>query len=609
MDQFLNFLSKKKLLTADELATVSAEREKSGSDLPEIIFSQGYINPYKLYSALAEFSNLEFADLGKYPCDKNLLDEKDREAYQQLRSIPWKTDGDKTVIATSSITQAVENWAASRYENYCFAITSPFDIHSSINNIFINENNLDAREKLMRMHPDFSANNLFAGVQSKIFLSILALIFPCFILFPEIAWTTLFVVVAYFYTATLAFKFLFFLIGIVHARRASSEQKIVQLPDSRLPVYTILIPLYKEARTLKKLTDAIRALDYPKSRLDVKLIVEADDEMTIAAIKALKCERMFEMVQVPYSIPRTKPKACNYALRFAKGEFVTIYDAEDIPDPLQLKKALYVFYNSSEDVACVQAKLSYFNREENLLSRMFTIEYSILFDFTLFGLEAMGIPIPLGGTSNHFRVKTLNALYAWDPYNVTEDADLGLRIAQKGWQCRVIDSVTMEECPIALNAWIKQRSRWIKGHMQTYFVHMRKPMELYKKVGAVGFFGIQFFVGAPILVFLMSPFIWILCAMLVMHIVQLPQGLPDWFGAVMRFNYYLLFIGMAFHIFYAGMAVITNKWKGMLAYSLIFPFYWVLHSVAAFRALWQLITRPHYWEKTQHGVTRVKSGT
>jgi cellulose synthase/poly-beta-1,6-N-acetylglucosamine synthase-like glycosyltransferase len=604
MDKFLQYLFDRNLLSGVELASVLDEQGKSDAGFAEVIFSQGYINPYNLYSAFAKFSNLEFADLSKYPCDKNIVEESERDIYQKLRAIPWKIDGDEIVIATCAITKEVKNWA-SKYENAQFAITSPFDIHSSINNTFIQENNRDAREILMLMHPNYSANNLFSGIQSKMFLAILALIIPGFILFPQISWTALFIIIAGFYTATLAFKMVLFLIGILRGRRVAYEQKTLRLPDNELPIYTILIPLYKEDKTLKKLTDAIRNLDYPKAWLDVKLIVEADDDLTIEAIKNLKCERMFEMIKVPYSIPRTKPKACNYALRFAKGEFVTIYDAEDIPDPLQLKKVLHTFYNAPEDVACVQAKLSYFNREENLLSRMFTIEYSILFDFTLFGLEAMGIPIPLGGTSNHFRVKTLNALYAWDPYNVTEDADLGMRIAQKGWRCKVIDSVTMEECPITYGAWIRQRSRWIKGHMQTYFVHMRKPIELYKKVGIVGFFGIQFFLGAPALIFLISPIMWFIWAMFMLKIIEVPDGMPTWFSGVIDFSYYLFFIGMASHIFYAAVAVITNKWKGMMLYSLVFPFYWILHSVASFKAVWQLINRPHYWEKTEHGVTQI----
>jgi len=385
----------------------------------------------------------------------------------------------------------------------------------------------------------------------------------------------------------------------------SKNQKHLKIDDKDLPVYTILVPLYKETRVLQKLTNAIRSLDYPKSKLDVKLIVEEDDTDTVKAIKDLKCERFFEIIEVPFSLPRTKPKACNYAMQFAKGEYITIYDAEDIPDPLQLKKVLYTFYNDSKDIKCVQCKLNYFNREENLLSKLFAIEYSTLFDFLLFGLEALKIPIPLGGTSNHFRKSTLDKLMGWDPYNVTEDADIGIRIAQKGWRCKIIDSTTFEECPIKAGAWIRQRSRWIKGHLQTYFVHMQNPMQLYKKTGLIGFMGIQFFLGAPVLIFLLSPIMWGLFVCFVTGLLQLPPDMPDRFYILMDYSMLMLATGFSLQWLQAAVAVRKNKWQNMGKAVMSFPFYWFLHSVASFKALWQLITNPFYWEKTSHGETSI----
>lgn len=394
-----------------------------------------------------------------------------------------------------------------------------------------------------------------------------------------------------------------FFIGMLRRSNQAKTQNYIKIPDKELPIYTILVPLYQETKVLKKLTDAIRNLDYPKSKLDVKLIVEEDDLQTINAIKALKCERFFEIIQVPFSLPRTKPKACNYALQFAKGEYVTIYDAEDIPDSMQLKKVLHSFYNEDENIKCVQCKLNYFNREENLLTRLFSIEYSILFDALLFGLEACKIPIPLGGTSNHFRKKTLQELYGWDPYNVTEDADIGIRIAQNGWRCKIIDSTTLEESPIKIGAWIRQRSRWIKGHLQTYFVHMRSPLKLYKKTGMIGFMGIQFCLGVPVFIFLISPFMWILCACFISGIIEIPQNMPLLFYKIMDISIFMLITGFLLQLLQAIVAVQQNKWRSMSLAIIVFPFYWILHSIASFKALWQLIKKPHYWEKTKHGET------
>ncbi|MCE3233509.1 MAG: N-glycosyltransferase [Rickettsiaceae bacterium] len=357
MRQLGQFLVNKNVISQEELDTIIEKHSQLSSGLPDILFSEGYVNPYNLYQAIAEFYGMEFADLQKIPCDINLLNINERETYKSLQLMPWKTANGKIAIAVCDINTEVKNWAESKYSDYYFVITSPFDIHASINYAFAKQNDIDAREMLLRMHPMYSASNLFSGIQSKIFLIGVLVLLAFFAFFPKISLPILFLAVTFFYISTLAFKFILFLIGGLKGKQVSREQKYLKVPDKDLPIYTILVPLYKEDKTLKKLTTAIKNLDYPKSRLDVKLIVEADDEITISAIKALKCERMFEMVKVPYSIPRTKPKACNYALRFARGEYVTIYDAEDIPEPLQLKKALYTFYNSPEVVACVQAKL------------------------------------------------------------------------------------------------------------------------------------------------------------------------------------------------------------------------------------------------------------
>jgi len=602
------FLVDKYVITEYELSCSEKIMQSSGSSLVDVILSEGYINPQRLYGAIAQYYKTEFADLIKNPCDVDVVNNNCHEDYFNLRAIPWKKNGDKVIIAACDITPELKQWASDKFEKYDFVITSPFDIRTELARIFAENYNDDALEMLSRAHPDYSAKNLFKGIQCKIFLVSLLLLIPLCIWYPKQSLAVVFLVSAFFYTFTILFKTLLFAIGMKVKNEADANTQVIDAPHNKLPVYTILVPLYKEERVLKKLTESIRAFDYPKSKLDVKLIVESDDDITIDAIKALRLPRMFEMIKVPYSLPRTKPKACNYALRFARGDFVTIYDAEDIPDPKQLKKVLYEFANSSDDLACVQAKLNFFNRDENLLAKLFSIEYSSLFEFLLYGLEFLKIPIPLGGTSNHFRVRTLKELYAWDPYNVTEDADLGLRIAQKGWRCKIIDSTTMEECPISLSAWIRQRSRWIKGHMQTYFVHMRKPFRLFEKTGLVGFMGVQFFLGAPALIFLISPIMWTIWALFVSGILNIPAGMPYWFNYVINYSSILLVFGVIIQLFYAFVVVSYQKWPRMGGAIVMFPFYWVLHSVASFKALWQLITKPYYWEKTNHGLTEVISG-
>ena len=213
---------------------------------------------------------------------------------------------------------------------------------------------------------------------------------------------------------------------------------------------------------------------------------------------------------MPPSQPQTKPKACNFALRFARGEYLVIYDAEDRPEPDQLRKVVATFRRAPPNTACLQCRLNYFNANENWLTRMFTLDYSLWFDQVLPGLERLNMPIPLGGTSNHFRIDVLRELRAWDPFNVTEDADLGIRLTQKGYRVGVVDSTTFEEASCQAGNWIRQRSRWIKGYMQTLLVHTRRPLHLIRSTGPLGFLGFVFFIGGTVLSGLLNPIFWAL---------------------------------------------------------------------------------------------------
>src|SRR5205085_528524 len=252
------------------------------------------------------------------------------------------------------------------------------------------------------------------------------------------------------------------------------------------------------------------ALSYPTEKLQILLLTEEDDAETRAAIRALCLPPHFKIVIVPEGLPRTKPRACNYGLMKATGQYIVIYDAEDIPEPLQLKKAVLTFANHGPDVACVQAKLNFYNPYQNLLTRLFTAEYSLWFDLILPGLQRLGFSIPLGGTSNHFQAQTLRALGGWDAFNVTEDCDLGLRLARYNLQTVVLNSVTYEEANSRLKNWIRQRSRWIKGYMQTYLVNMRQPFR-YLHSGRMGdFLSLQLVVGGKTLVLFLNPLLLLL---------------------------------------------------------------------------------------------------
>ncbi len=369
------------------------------------------------------------------------------------------------------------------------------------------------------------------------------------------------------------------------------------------PAYTILCPLYKEAQVVPQFVKAMSELSYPKDKLQILLLTEQDDRETRDAIRALNLPPHFQIVTVPDGKPRTKPRACNFGLLQATGQFVVIYDAEDIPEPLQLKKAVLTFANHGSNLACVQAKLNYYNPEQNILTRWFTAEYSLWFDLILPGLQRAGLSLPLGGTSNHFQIQTLRALGAWDAYNVTEDCDLGLRLARYRFETVVLNSVTYEEANSQTKNWIRQRSRWIKGYMQTYLVYMRHPWRYLRRGHLREFISLQLVIGSKTAILFLNPLLWLLFASYFVfrpeigHTIQAIYPKPLLYLSVVS-----LVFGNFFYIYVYLLACVRRKQYRLVKWALFIPIYWMMMSVAACMALFQLIFKPHYWEKTIHGL-------
>jgi cellulose synthase/poly-beta-1,6-N-acetylglucosamine synthase-like glycosyltransferase len=383
---------------------------------------------------------------------------------------------------------------------------------------------------------------------------------------------------------------------------SSTEEELRALDETTLPVYSVLCPLYKEAHMLPTFVTAMQALDWPKAKLDVLLLLEENDQETVIAAEAMNLPSYIRIVVVPHSMPKTKPKACNYGLSFASGEYVVIYDAEDIPEPAQLKKAYLGFQNSDPSVRCLQAKLNYFNPHQNLLTRLFTAEYSLWFDVILPGLQSINTSLPLGGTSNHFRTRDLLELEGWDPFNVTEDCDLGARIFKRGYRTAIIDSVTLEEANSDVKNWIRQRSRWIKGYMQTYLVHMRHPFQFVRENGwhALIF---QLVVGGKIGFMFINPFLWLATLSYFTLTVFVGPAIEALFPPlVFYFAALSLVFGNFLYLYYYMIGTAKREHFQVVKYVFLIPFYWFLVSYAAFIGLYQLIAKPHYWEKTMHGL-------
>jgi glycosyltransferase XagB len=380
------------------------------------------------------------------------------------------------------------------------------------------------------------------------------------------------------------------------------QTKPVRVADNKLPIYTIICALYHEANVVGRLAAAIRALDYPIEKLDVKFVLEPDDRETRRALDRLDLGAPFEIITAPAAGPRTKPKALNVALPLARGLYTAVYDAEDEPEPDQLRRAVAEFMAGDDRLACLQASLTIDNAADNWLARMFTADYAGQFDVVLPALAALHLPFPLGGSSNHFRTSVLRRVGGWDPYNVTEDADLGIRLHRLGYRVAALPSVTYEEAPAQFVPWIKQRTRWYKGWMQTWLVHMRRPSRLVREVGASGAIAFQLFLACNVLASLIHPFFMAaLCYVLLAqppHIALAAMGMGAPVFAV------TLLAGYAST---AAPDLVGLQRRGLLRHAwvlLLTPVYWLLLSLAAWRALVQLVRDPQRWEKTEHGLGR-----
>ncbi len=424
-----------------------------------------------------------------------------------------------------------------------------------------------------------------------------------------------------------------------------SDDEVKALRDEDLPHYTVFLPLYHEANIAAKIVRNMGRLDYPREKLEIMLLLEADDAETREALEKTGLPPSCRVLIIPDAPPKTKPRACNFGLAQARGEFCVIYDAEDAPEPDQLKKAYIVFQRDREEkLLCVQGKLNYFNSRYNLLTRLFTVEYSTYFDLTLPGYQLFKLPLPLGGTSNHFRTEILRKVGGWDPFNVTEDCDLGLRIYEYGYRTTLVNSTTYEEANSQVWNWMRQRSRWVKGFIQTHLVHYRNPFRTVRKLGVYGALGGYLAVGGSAMMMLTNLFFWavmaIYAALLIhgfCHGLSLTDQIvgphnggayegirigqatlrawpllyagetesPFWaffsqlffIGALIMFFANFIFIGIGVA------ACIKRKFYHLIPAALLMPLYWLLISLAGWKGFIQIFTKPFYWEKTKHGLT------
>lgn len=600
--QLGDMLASRGLVTEEELSAALSEQERTGDRVGEILVHGGAVEEMALLRVLAEQMDLPMVDLSEFDPSRAPLDALPESVQREHQCVVFAADMETVYLAVhnvldSDVEAEIGGISGRKVEQF---LAPRNEVEALLRRIHRNSYTEHARSNLRENFPGSSAHLVVTGGQK------IGLIVGVLVVLGFLAWqftntvTVIFALMSVLYALTSLYKLAAGYSALDHHYLMdTSEASLAAMDERDLPMYTILVPLFKEAAVIPYLVAGIESLDYPKTKLDVRLLCEEDDPETLDAILSLDLPPHFNPIVVPASQPQTKPKACNYGLLGAKGEYVVIYDAEDRPDPQQLKKAVLMFEGGDDSIACIQAKLNFFNQQTNMITRWFSIEYSMLFDLVLPGLDARRDPIPLGGTSNHIKLRELVEVGGWDPYNVTEDADLGVRLHQAGYRTTMMDSTTYEEANTEIGSWVRQRSRWIKGYIQTWLVYMRNPMKLLSSVGFKAFMSFQLLIGGTF-IFLINPVFWFLTTLFALTQAGFIEELfPGW---VYYLAAALLFLGN-FTFLYLGLAAAARRGDDRLVpYALFFPFYWGLMSIAAWKGFAQLFTNPFYWEKTEHGI-------
>jgi glycosyltransferase XagB len=589
-------------LSRRDLSAALDEQKRSGGRLGEILAASGTVPVATVTQALARQLRMDTLRRDDKPVP--LLDAEDARAWRAVALSGWRRDSRAVAVALADpnpdlLARLEETLGRPVEPRLCDEAT----LDELLRCVYAHADAAAATRVLREEAPELSAYRTRLSRPQMLLAAILAFVAATGILANLKLTAIVFVALstAVFVLCT-GFRLYAAWKGFGPGATINpGDEDLAAIDQRSLPVYTILLPLYKEKpSTIRALFEALSAIDYPKHKLDGLLLIEDDDAQTRAAIEAVGRPAWIRPLPLPPGVPRTKPRAMCIGLRYAKGTLVTVYDAEDRPDPAQLKKAVWGFERVDGSVACMQAKLGYYNPRQNLLTRWFTLEYDAWFNIFLPGLHRAGAPIPLGGTSNHFSRPALDVCLGWDPYNVTEDADLGLRFARLGLKTAMLESTTDEEANSRVPNWLRQRSRWSKGYMQTMLVHTRRPRTLVRELGTKATAASLLTVGGGVVSALLAPIFWLLLALWI-------YSQPDWIA--------MLFPGPIFYV--ASLSLVAGNFLLVLLslgaavgrghddlspHALLIPCYWVLMSVATYVALVELLLRPSHWHKTEHGL-------
>ncbi|WP_424933622.1 glycosyltransferase [Amaricoccus macauensis] len=591
------------------------DQKRQDQKLGRILIANRAISDDDLLDALSNQTGLGRVDLAQKPCDPQLFGDIDPYLCLELDAAPWRLVGDilTIVIANPEAVPRVVEALGSQDYHVTFALAPPAQIRDQIIRNCAGRMRVDART---RCPEALSCRGWTQAVQKSrslrailIAMAAAAAFHPAFALQIVMVW----ILIANSATMGLRLVALFTRATRTRVDLGAAETSEPDLPPpsslaphQKLPRVSILVPLLREEAVAQSLLSALRAMDYPAALLDIKLVLEEDDDQTRAAIARADLPPTIEVLVVPNDGLKTKPRAMNYALPFCLGEIVGIYDAEDHPEPGQIRKVVEHLKSAPRDVACVQGFLDFYNPRENWISRCFTLEYAIWFRVVLLGVQRLGIPIPLGGTTVFFRRALLERIGGWDAHNVTEDADLGMRLARFGYRCEMVKTTTMEEANCRPLNWIRQRSRWLKGYAITWATHMRQPRALLSDLGWRGFLGFQVLFLGAMTSYLSLPLFWAILIGSAGFGFAFWESYPQW---MLTAFFASMIMGQVVMLVSGIVAALDTRRPYLIPWILTLFAYWPLGAIAAYRAVGEIFSRPSYWHKTDHGHSSVAAPT
>ena len=580
---------------ADPLAVarVEALARRSDARRRDLLLAHGVASARDLLEAEALQWGTSAIDLGHQPPDPRLLPGHDAATLLQAGCVPWRRVGGSTVFA-SSRPERFGAFAAGLPRGLGpgrMVIAEHAEVTAAIERMGQDALTLraealtQASESCRQMHPGRSAPVLGAVLGA---LLIGALIEPRGLLIALSAWAVL---------TMAAVSGLRLLAAILHLRRPRTPEGADPLV-ARLPTVSVLVPLLREEAIAGLLLRRLRRVDYPSELLDVCLVVEEDDAVTRRTLGETVLPSGIRVIVVPGGSVRTKPRAMNYALPHCRGSIIGVWDAEDMPAPDQIRQVARRFAARGPEVACLQGRLDHYNAKHNWIARCFAIEYNTWFGVFLPGLERMGLPVPLGGTTLFLRREAIEAVGGWDAHNVTEDADLGLRLARRGYRTEVIDTVTLEEANSRAVPWVRQRSRWLKGYALTWAVHMRDPRALWRDLGPAGFLGVQALFLGTVSQFALAPLLYLFLA----ASFGMPHPLEPVLGAggLTALGAFFVAVQVA-DLAVAASAVTGPRHRHLIVWVPLLMPYYAMATAAVWKALAEVAFRPFYWDKTAHG--------